>query len=211
MGVAPGGAGRRTRRARGGEETRLAVLRAAEEVFAERGYAGARMDEVAERTGIRRASLVYYFPNKRALYEAVLDDLFLDLRDRYEAILTGPGPLTDRMLRCIDVWAAHIDERPALLPITLREIARARPGRPVPLSPRVQPIVQVLADAVRAGRSEGVFRDVDPVGFVMSVAGTTAFLGSRHVLLGPAIDAPGEPGVLARELRVWVARVLFVG
>jgi TetR/AcrR family transcriptional regulator len=209
MRVAVVGTGQPTTKARG-KETRRAVLRAAEEVFAERGYAGARMDDVAERIGIRRASLVYYFRDKRALYEALLDDLFHDLLHRYEAALAGPGPLTDRMLRCIDAWATHIEERPGLLQITLWEIARAHPTKPVPLAPRVQPLVQVLSDAVRAGQREGVFRDVDPVGFVLSVAGTTAFLRSREVLLSPATTTPVEPGVLAAELRSWVARVLFV-
>src|SRR5262249_17953307 len=59
-----------------GEDTRRAVLRAAEQVFARLGYAGARMEDVAERVGIRRASLVYYYRDKDALYQALLDDLF---------------------------------------------------------------------------------------------------------------------------------------
>jgi TetR/AcrR family transcriptional regulator len=193
-----------------GAETRRAVLRAAEEVFANLGYAGARMEDVAERVGIRRASLVYYFRDKQTLYEALLDDLFGGLLGRYEAALNGPGPITDRMLRCIDVWAAHVEAQPSLLRLTLWEIARAQPSQSVPLTSRVQPIVQRLAEAVIQGQRDGVFRsEVDPVGFVMSVAGTTAFLGFRTSLLSPSIAPPLEPGRLAAELRSWVTRVLF--
>ena len=193
-----------------GEETRRAALRAAEEVFARVGYAGARMDDVAERVGIRRASLVHYFRDKQALYDALLDDLFRDLIGRYEAALAAPGPTTERMLRCIDVWSSHVEARPSLLRITLWEIARATTSEAVPLAARVRPIVQLLSDAVRAGQREGVFRDVDPIGFVMSVAGTTAFLGLRTALLSPAVAPPLTAGQLAEELRTWVARVLFV-
>jgi TetR/AcrR family transcriptional regulator len=203
------GAGQPTRKPRG-EETRRAVLRAAEAVFAERGYAGARMDDVAERIGIRRASLVYYFRDKRSLYEALLDDLFDGLIGRYEAALAEPGPLTERMLRCIDLWAEQVEERPGLLRITMWELARARPSNPVPLASRVRPIVELLANAVVAGQRAGVYRNVDPVGFVMSVAGTTAFLGLRTALLAPATPTELAPGVLAAELRSWVGRVLFV-
>ena len=193
-----------------GSETRLAVLRAAEEVFANLGYAGARMDDVAERVGIRRASLVYYFRDKQALYDALLDDMFGDLLGRYEAALAVPGPMTERMLRCIDVWATHVENRPSLLRLTLWEIARASPSATVPLTSRVQPIVQRLCEGVVQGQRDGVFRaDVDPVAFVMSVAGTTAFLGLRTALLNPSVAAPLEPGRLALELRSWVARVLF--
>jgi TetR/AcrR family transcriptional regulator len=194
-----------------GSDTRRAVLRAAEEVFANLGYAGARMEDVAERVGIRRASLVYYFRDKQTLYEALLDDLFGGLLGRYEGALNGPGPMTDRMLGCIDVWATHVEAQPSLLRLTLWEIARAQPSESVPLTSRVQPIVRRLCEAVIQGQREGVFRsEVDPVGFVMSVAGTTAFLGLRTSLLSAAVAPPLEPGRLAAELRSWVARVLFV-
>lgn len=204
-----GGAEQRTKSARG-EETRRAVLRAAEEVFAELGYDGARMDDVAERVGIRRASLVYYFRDKQTLYEALLDDLFGDLVGRYAAALDGPGSAADRMLECIDVWAEQVEARPGMLRISLWEIARATAAKPVPLAARVRPIVEVLAEAVRSGQHEGVFRDIDPVGFVMSVAGTTSFLALRTALLSPEVAPQPGPGYLARELRDWVSRVLFV-
>jgi hypothetical protein len=109
------------------------------------------------------------------------------------------------------VWATHVESRPSLLRLTLWEIARAQPSESVPLTSRVQPIVQRLGEAVIQGQRDGVFRsEVDPIGFVMSVAGTTAFLGLRTPLLSPAVAPPLEPGRLAAELRSWVARVLFV-
>jgi TetR/AcrR family transcriptional regulator len=168
------------------------------------------MADVAERVGIRRASLVHYFPDKRSLYEALLDDLFGDLRGRYESELAGPGSLQERMLRCVDAWAEQVERRPGLLRISLWEMARATPTEDVPLASRVRPIVQQLADVVREGQQAGVFQQVDPVGFVMSVPGTTAFLGLRTDLLGAEIAAPQEPGGLKADLRRWVARVLFV-
>jgi TetR/AcrR family transcriptional regulator len=188
------------------------ALRSAEDVFATLGYAGARMEDVAERVGIRRASLMYYFRDKRALYEALLDDLFAGLLEGYDAALAGPEPLKERYLRCIDVWAARIEERPALLRISMWEMAGAMPEGEVPLAARVRPICERLAEAVREGQRQGLFRaDVDPIGFVMSVAGTTAFLGLRNVLLNAEVAPPLEPGRLAVELRAWVARVSVRG
>lgn len=204
-----GGSDSRTKNARG-EETRRAILRAAEVVFAELGYDGARMDDVAKRVGIHRASLSYYFRDKQTLYEALLDDLFGDLASRYSAAFQGPGSATERMLKCIDVWAEQVEARPGMLRISLWEIARATAAKPVPLASRVRPIVELLSDAVRAGQRDGIFRDVDPVGFVMSVAGTTSFLALRTALLSPETAPPPGPGFLARELRDWVARMLFV-
>src|SRR5580765_5427209 len=102
-----------------GEDTRRLALRSAEDVFATLGYAGARMEDVAERVGIRRASLMYYFRDKHALYEALLG---------------------------ISMW----------------EMAGATPAEEVPLAARVRPICERLAEAVREGQRQGVFRaDVD--------------------------------------------------
>src|SRR4051812_33465065 len=159
-----------------GEDTRRLALRSAETVFATLGYAGARMEDVAERVGIRRASLMYYFRDKQALYDALLDDLFGDLLERYDAALAGPDPLKERLLRCIDVWSARIEQRPALLRLSLWEMAGATPDEPGPFARRVRPIVERLADAVREGQRPDGFRTrVEPIGFVRSVAGPTAF------------------------------------
>jgi TetR/AcrR family transcriptional regulator len=193
-----------------GEDTRRAILRAAETVFAERGYAGSRLEDVAVAVGIRRASLVHHFADKQRLYVALLDDLFDGLLDGYRAALAGPGPLTERFLACLDVWVERVESRPGLLRISLWEMARASPAEAVPLASRVQPIVRLLTDAVREGQSLGLFhRDIDPVEVVMSVAGTTAFLGLRGNLLGESIAGAQPPGRLRLELRNWMTRLLF--
>ncbi len=51
------------------------ILRAAEEVFARAGFAGARVAEIAAKAGVPKPNLHYYFTSKRALYRAVLDNI----------------------------------------------------------------------------------------------------------------------------------------
>ena len=75
------------------ERTRAAILDAAEAVFAEQGFAATRLGEVAERVGIRRASIVYYFRDKTELYDAVLGEVFGGLRESLEGALLGRGTL----------------------------------------------------------------------------------------------------------------------
>jgi AcrR family transcriptional regulator len=60
-------------RRRKGERTAERILDAAEALFAERGYAGATLRDVASRVGLRTPSLYNHFPNKDALYAAVLE------------------------------------------------------------------------------------------------------------------------------------------
>ncbi|QIJ66504.1 TetR/AcrR family transcriptional regulator [Streptomyces sp. JB150] len=63
------------------EERRAAIVRAALEVIAERGYRGASMAAVAERVGLTQQGLLHYFPTKDALLVAVLEE-----RDRWDAM-----------------------------------------------------------------------------------------------------------------------------
>jgi AcrR family transcriptional regulator len=58
---------------RKGERTAERILDAAEALFAERGYAGATLRDVASRVGLRTPSLYNHFPNKDSLYAAVLE------------------------------------------------------------------------------------------------------------------------------------------
>jgi AcrR family transcriptional regulator len=57
---------------RGGEETAARILDVAEELFAERGFAGTTLRDVAARVGVRNPSIYNHFASKEALYEAVL-------------------------------------------------------------------------------------------------------------------------------------------
>jgi TetR/AcrR family transcriptional regulator len=69
------GGARRTARRRVGRENLVRILKAAEEVFAETGFGGATMAEIADKAGLPKANLHYYFGTKEELYRAVLDDI----------------------------------------------------------------------------------------------------------------------------------------
>jgi TetR/AcrR family transcriptional regulator len=60
------------------EEVERAILREAVRLFAERGFEGTPIAEVAERAGLSKQNLMYYFPTKQALYKRVLDDVLDD-------------------------------------------------------------------------------------------------------------------------------------
>jgi AcrR family transcriptional regulator len=56
--------------------TRDLILKAAEEVFAEKGYTGARVAEIAKRAGMDKRLIFYYFSTKQGLYANILEDFF---------------------------------------------------------------------------------------------------------------------------------------
>ncbi|KQR74310.1 TetR family transcriptional regulator [Burkholderia sp. Leaf177] len=83
----------RRRKARIRETNEAHLLACAEAVFAERGLEGASTAMIAERAGLPKANLHYYFPTKLALYRRVLEDLFDDWHRAADTFETSDDPV----------------------------------------------------------------------------------------------------------------------
>ncbi|MGZ6095558.1 MAG: TetR/AcrR family transcriptional regulator, partial [Polyangiales bacterium] len=98
------------------------LLDAAEAEFAARGFEGARLEDIAAACGMRRASLLYHFESKQALYENVLERAFGDLgRMMASAIARPAASYADRL---DDVIGRLIDDfvrRPLFARLILRD------------------------------------------------------------------------------------------
>jgi len=70
---------------------------AAVELFAERGYGGASMGELADRVGIAKASLYNYYPSKEALLVDLLERAHAEWNAATTALLDGPGTATEKI------------------------------------------------------------------------------------------------------------------
>src|SRR5271155_3376486 len=80
------------------EESRAAILQAAVAEFSEHGIAGARTDAIALAAHVNKALLYYYFKDKDALYEAVLDHVFSGMHERLMPVLDSKLPPRRKML-----------------------------------------------------------------------------------------------------------------
>lgn len=91
-------------------ENEAAILKAAEEVFAEFGFKGATTAMIAEKAGIPKANLHYYFPTKLALYRKVVDDIFsiwLKSADSFDESDDPVEALTRYINEKMDISRAH--------------------------------------------------------------------------------------------------------
>ncbi|MFI5028525.1 MAG: TetR/AcrR family transcriptional regulator [Solirubrobacterales bacterium] len=91
---------------------REVIERAATELFAERGYGGASIDEIARRSGVSPPVLYDHFDSKQDLYREILERHFADLREVWRRHFVGEEPAQERIARSFDAWFAYIEAHP---------------------------------------------------------------------------------------------------
>ena len=95
-------------------ERRVLIEQAATELFAERGYHRASMEEIAERAGISVPVLYDHYESKQKLHRGLLEHHFAELRRVWGEHLPGDEPAEERAFRAVDAWYAYFEEnRPA--------------------------------------------------------------------------------------------------
>ena len=82
------------------------------ELFAEHGYAGARLEDIAARAGVTKQLIYRHFRSKEELYLALLTRYRDEILGRVGAGMSRPAPLVERIAATTDLWFAYIEENP---------------------------------------------------------------------------------------------------
>jgi AcrR family transcriptional regulator len=142
--------------------TRSRILTTAADEFGARGFAATTVDRIARRARVNKAMIYYHFPNKRALYTAIVREHFAPIVQKLTAIAREPAPPDQQLDRLIETLVEGIDGSKPFLSIFLREIADGA----VHLGPDDLALLAGLFGAVRGVIAEGarqnVFQPVHP-------------------------------------------------
>jgi TetR/AcrR family transcriptional regulator len=139
------------------------ILAAAAREFAERGFAGARVDRIARRAKVNKAMLYYHFTSKQQLYRTLLRRMFTLAAERLQGIAAGPGSPADKVDLAIAGIAAFIQEHTAFASIMLREVAEGGAHLDRETLTALGAVPRAVAGIVQQGVAAGDFRPVDPV------------------------------------------------
>jgi AcrR family transcriptional regulator len=94
------------------EARRELIEQAASALFAERGYQGASIDEIARRSGVSPPVVYDHFDSKLALHRHLVDRHYAELRQVWRDNLPGDEPQEERIARSFDAWFAYIESHP---------------------------------------------------------------------------------------------------
>lgn len=100
---------------------REVIERAARELFAERGYGGASMDEIARASGVSAPVLYDHFESKLDLHRRLLERTRDELLEMWRTALSGEQPAEERVPRAFDAWARYVEANPYATRMFFRE------------------------------------------------------------------------------------------
>jgi len=190
------------------EESRAAILNAAVAEFAEHGIAGARTDAIAREARVNKALLYYYFKDKDALYEAVLDHVFSGLRARVMPVLESDLAPRQKMLEYLGTYFDYIATNPRFPRVVQSEWTRSGAKGSAAMQ-RVarqyfRPIFEKLVEVLREGTAAGEFRALNPLDFLPSVVGIIIFYFSAAPVMKALMQIDPLSDERIRERRAFV-------
>jgi len=154
------------------------ILQAAKEVFTQKGYAAARTQEIADRAGVNKGLLQYYFKgnSKEKLFKAIFEEAFLKVTTRINVIFESEDTLERKLELALDAYFDMLLSNPTLPGFIVNELhtnthafveeIMSKPSRPNPFPL----IMQIMEEA-----AEGKIRPIHPMHLVLNVLSMSVF------------------------------------
>ena len=148
-------------RQRDAERTRAEILDVATSEFADRGYAGARVDEIAAKTSTTKRMIYYYFGGKEQLYVAVLERAYSRIRRLEQQLDVEHLDPVQAVRELAGLTFDHHEAHPEFIRlVSIENIHRAEHiARSEALSGLANPVLDVLGRILERGWDAGLFRD----------------------------------------------------
>jgi len=173
-------------RSRDADRTQQEILAAATAEFAAHGFGGGRIEAIAERAGVNKKLIYYYFEGKDELFLAVLEQTYADIRAaERELHLEAMTPLQAIESLVVFTWR-HYLAHPEFLALLNSENMQG--AGHLKRSPRIRqmnsPLIDDLAKVLRRGEKSGELRGgIDAMQLYISIAGLAYFyLSNKHTL-----------------------------
>jgi len=157
---------------RDAEVSKALIITNAIQLFSQKGYAFASMDELAGMCGLNKAMVFYYFKNKKGLYEAVmhvvLEEIQKTVLEENRTHVT-PEQELEGFIRTYAKFACSHPYLPALL---LKELSDSGAVVPELLFASMRQLFALFSDILKRGEEKGCFHDAVPMILYFMVLGT---------------------------------------
>jgi AcrR family transcriptional regulator len=191
-------------RTRDRDRTRAEILDVATQHFAEHGYSGARVDEIAEQTRTTKRMLYYYFGSKEGLYTEVLERAYTQIRAAEQEVDVEHLEPVAAIRRLAELTFDHHEAHPDFIRlVSIENIHRAEHMRASRRFADLNtPAIDLIAAILERGRD--VFtREVDAVDVHMVISAFCVFrVANRHTWAAIFERDPLDPALRERYRRM---------
>ena len=157
------------------DESVRKILEAAMAVFAEEGYSGARVDEIARRAGLNKAMIYYRIGDKQTLYTEVIHNLFGEIGAAIKGNIPEDIEPEEKLKLYIRGLTGTIAEHPYLPGIMMRELASGGGNINEVVAKDFAGILAVPGKIISEGIRKGIFIKTNPMIIHMMVVGFMMF------------------------------------
>jgi len=148
------------------------IITHAIELFSQKGYASASMDELAERCGLNKAMVFYYFKNKKGLYEAVMREVLVEIQKTIVEENKRHSTPKEELEGFIRTYAKFACEHTYLPSLLLKELSDSGAIVPEMLFASMRQLFALFSDILKRGEEKGCFENAIPMILYFMVLGT---------------------------------------
>ncbi len=157
--------------ARGPKGRKDVILDEATRLFAERGFDGTSMADLAERVGLRKASLFHHFASKEELRAAVLERLVRDVGEAIASAAEVQGDYAERLDALTDAIVTLLGEHPFVARLLLREAMEWKDGEGGEVARAILSVLRSAESFIDGGQKAGVFAPGDAQQTIITLVG----------------------------------------
>ena len=172
------------------ENTELEILNAAKEVFQEKGMAGSRMQEIADKARINKSMLHYYYRSKQLLFEAVFKNAFRLLAPQLNKVLNDDSELFDKIRNFTNNYISFVIGHPYLPNFVIQELNK---------NPDFIEKLRIEKDFPRIEKFKSQVKDAIASGLIKPIKAEQLFINIMSLNIFPFIAAPLLQGLINVE------------
>jgi AcrR family transcriptional regulator len=194
------------------EDARLNILEVAAQEFADKGLAGARVDEIAEKINSSKRMIYYYFGGKEQLYRAVLEQAYAKIRSLESAANYAAMNAEDALQQYVGHTFDYHAQHPEFVRLVMNENIHygAHIGAVPGIKERNRSVIAAIQEIIDKGAREGHFRKgIDPIELHMLVSALCFYnVSNRYTFAANFGVDMGLPKVAKRRREIVIETIL---
>ncbi|WP_299530702.1 TetR/AcrR family transcriptional regulator [Ulvibacterium sp.] len=175
-------------------ETEQKILEAAKSIFIQKGFAGARMQEIADKAEINKAMLHYYFRSKRKLFEGIVSANMQIMAPKLSAVLNANGTVYHKLCLLVDTYIDTIIQNPDMPMFLLHEMAQGNKDSIEKMKQIIDDGHSLLKfmDQMREEQEKGILKPIPPSHIMLTTMSLIVFPFIARPIFERMLEIPSD-------------------